>query len=161
MRALLCNLALVAAASFSVGCLNVIGTSEYKPCTDENGDDVCDDGSGGGSSTSSGSTASGSSSGSSSSSSTATECFDVTATVTGNVKVKLSSIDADFEAGFSGPICAPAGSLTLSAECDASGGDDPPIAVEWGNEACEDDTTSCTFDLEGPETFTISADDCP
>lgn len=161
MRALLCQLALVVVASSSVGCLDVIGTSKYEPCADEDDDGVCDDGAGGGSSTSSGSTSNSGSTSSSSSSSTTTECFDVTVTVSGEVKVHLSSIDVDFEAGFSGPVCAPAGSLTLSAECDASGGDDPPVAVDWGNETCDDDMVSCTIDLQKPETFTVTTDACP
>lgn len=159
MRAL-CNLALVVVASLSVGCLDVIGTSKYEPCADEDGDGVCDDGAGGGSSTSSGSN-SGSTS-SSSGSSTGTECFDVTVTVSGDVKVHLSSIDVDFEVDFAGPVCVPAGSLTLSAQCDPSGGgDEMSIAVDWGNPACDDDMVTCTIDLQKPETFTITADGCP
>lgn len=169
MRPILCNLAFAIAASGAAGCLDILGTSGYKPC-ESGSDDRCDDGSdgsGGSSSTSTSSSSSSSSSDDSSSSSsssstaTGTDCFDLTVHVSGSVKVKLGTPDADFEPGFAGPICAPAGTTKLEAECDQGGGNDPPVAVSWGNAGCDDGTTACTFALQHAETFTVAAAACP
>ncbi|MBK8256989.1 MAG: hypothetical protein IPK82_30480 [Polyangiaceae bacterium] len=134
-------------------CANVLGTSDYKPCEVES----CSEGGGG-----AGASSTGTSTTSSTGTGTSTEpCFNVTVNVSGSVKVKLETTEIDFEQGLPGPHCLPAGSTTFFAECDSGGGSDPPVAVAWGNPLCPDQTTSCTFDLQKDETFTVSSGDCP
>lgn len=124
------------------GCATIAGTDDYVPCETE----TCDGAGPGGttSSTSSGST-----------------CFDVTMNVAGSVKVKQQGMGAEFDPESAGPVCIQGGSVTFLAECDASGGGDPAVAVAWGNAACVDDTTSCSLELAKEEVFTVVAASCP
>jgi hypothetical protein len=131
----------------TAACAQVAGTADLEPC-----DETCPGGggAGGGSNTSTG--------GSTISSS---GCFDVTVEVAGNVKIEAEPQHVDFDNESSGPICLAAGTITMSAECDDGGGDDPVVAVDWGNDLCEDGQSSCTFELAAPEIFTVRSDACP
>ena len=92
---------------------------------------------------------------------TGATCVDVTMAVSGSVKVELDPDHIDFEADTPGPFCLRTGEKTLVAECDASGGNDPPALVTWGNPLCTDGESTCTFLLEQAETFTVVGADCP
>jgi hypothetical protein len=155
MNSLALRLALLVAGSCVGGCAVVVGTAGYAPCSEES----CPDGSGGATS----STASTTSSGAPTTGSTSSggSCFDVTVNVSGSVKIKPEAMDVDFVASFSGPLCFPAGKHTFTAECDANGGKDPPVAVTWGNPLCTDGQSTCTFDLQESETFTVVGASCP
>lgn len=129
------------------GCALVAGTSDYEPCGE--GEGGCDDGSGAG--------ASGSGSGP----------FQLSIQVSGNVEVYVDGndgldVDDDEPRSFS----LPAGSHTLAAYCDQSGGEKgPPVSVSWGNtEHCELASESCSFSLQKNESFVVSPVDagaCP
>lgn len=129
-------------------CAQVAGTADFEPCERE----TCPlggGGAGGGANTNT-STGTTSSSG----------CFNVTVEVAGDVKIEAEPQHVDFDNESSGPICLAAGTITMSAECDASGGNDPPVAVEWGNDLCEDGQASCTFELSSAQVFTVRSDAC-
>ncbi|NUP14297.1 MAG: hypothetical protein HOW73_50340 [Polyangiaceae bacterium] len=146
-------------ASYSMGCVTVLGTSDYEPCEE----DTCPNDDGGGSAGTGGG-GNGSGGGQPTTTTTTTsgpDCFNVTMMVSGNVKVRLQEIDVDFEGESSVPVCLPPGTKTFVAECDASGGDDPVVDVSWGNDACTDGTSTCSLDLQAAETFTVASDACP
>ena len=131
-------------------CSAVIGTSDYEPCEEE----TCPAGGGGAA------PGTGGAGGANPTTGSGQMCVDVTVNVAGSVKVKLQEADFDFEAGQPGPVCLTTGTKTFVAECDQGGGDDPPVAVSWGNSLCEDGTTSCQFDLQTPQVFTVESTDC-
>ncbi len=129
------------------GCALVAGTSDYEPCGD--GEGGCDDGSGAGASSS------------------GSGPFQLSIRVSGNVEVYVDGDDGlDVDDDSSRSFTLPAGTHTLAAYCDQSGGEKgPPVNVHWGNAAhCEEPGESCSFSLQKNESFVVSPVDgnaCP
>ncbi len=147
-------------AAFLPGCADVLGTSPFRECSGSE----CTAGSGGGgggdasvSSTSAGGSDTASSSGSSgqtTSTGSAPACFDVTVLVNGDLRVRVGGSEITFEEESPGPFCLPLGPETLQAECH---GEDIPVVTSWGNALCPAGGTTCSFDLQAPQSFSVSS----
>lgn len=134
------------------GCAVVAGTSDLEPCEGE----ACGlGGAGGGGGATSGP---GGGSNTTTSTSTGAACFDVTVVGQAGVRIRVDVPETDL-VGASSVVCLPPGSIRLRAFCGTGGSD--KVTVSWGNPLCADGFDECVFDLQAPQTFTITGAVCP
>lgn len=81
-------------------------------------------------------------------------CHLVQFVMPAHLKVK-TDLGPDFDVE-SPSGCLPPGPLVLEAVCDADGGQDPAVTVNWGNPNCPGGDSICSFFLSAPASFQLT-----